>query len=129
VRYLLDTSVLIPLRDGDSETLARVDALGLNVVMSIVSLVELEGGVYRDPSESSRRRTSLDEMLDVVPVLPFGADEALAYRTIVIKLGYSRRKILDRMIAAQAMAARATLITYNADDFAEVADLSLEAWN
>jgi len=47
---------------------------------------------------------------------------------IVASAGYSRRKLLDRMIAAQALVHRATLITFNPDDFADVPNLSLLAW-
>ena len=32
----------------------------------------------------------------------------------------SRRKLLDRMIAAQALVHRATLVTFNPDDFSDV---------
>ena len=39
--------------------------------------------------------------------------------------GYSRRKLLDRMIAAQALVHRATLVTFNPDDFSDIPGLSL----
>jgi tRNA(fMet)-specific endonuclease VapC len=47
---------------------------------------------------------------------------------IVANAGYSRRKLLDRMIAAQALVHRATLITFNVDDFSDVPGLKLRAW-
>ena len=44
-------------------------------------------------------------------------------------LAGNRRKIIDRMIAATAMAADLTLITSNGDDFADIEGLKLEFWN
>ena len=46
--FLLDTNVLIHLRDGDPAVSAKVADLSGAVLMSVVSRVELEGGVYRD---------------------------------------------------------------------------------
>jgi predicted nucleic acid-binding protein len=40
----------------------------------------------------------------------------------------SRRKLLDRMIAAQALVHRATLVTLNASDFRDVPGLELLSW-
>ena len=42
--------------------------------------------------------------------------------------GYSRRKLLDRMIAAQALVHRATLVSFNPDDFSDVPGLSSLVW-
>jgi len=53
VAYLIDTDVAIHLRDGDPGILARVSALGDAVLMSVVTRVELEGGVYRDPAQAA----------------------------------------------------------------------------
>jgi predicted nucleic acid-binding protein len=47
---------------------------------------------------------------------------------IVEVAGYSRRKILDRMIAAQALVHRATLVTQNPADFKDVPGLKLLTW-
>ena len=44
------------------------------------------------------------------------------------RVGYSRRKLLDRMIAAQAIVHRATVVTMNPDDFADIPGLDVLAW-
>ena len=68
-------------------------------------------------------------MLAALPVIGFERLRCGSfYRAIVEAVGYSRRKFLDRMIAAQAIVHRATLITLNADDFRDCPGLSLLAW-
>lgn len=126
--FLLDTNVAIHFRDDDPVIAPKVAALPNPVLLSIITQVELEGGVYRDPALVSFRRRGLDVMLEDMPVLPFGAAAAEAYRRIVEATGYSRRKLLDRMIAAQALVHRATLVTCNPDDFRDVPGLDLLAW-
>ena len=126
--FLLDTNVLIGLRDGDPEMTARVAALDGAILMSIISRVELEGGVHRDPSQAGLRRPRLDALQAALPVLAFDDTAADAYRGIVESAGYSRRKLLDRMIAAQALVHRATLVTANPADFQDVPGLDLLAW-
>ena len=126
--YILDTDVAIHLRDRDVAITLRTADLESPILLSIISRVELEGGVYRDPSMSALRRTRLDLMLSTLPVLVFDEAAADAYRGIIEVAGYSRRKLLDRMIAAQALAHRATLVTRNGDDFRDVPGLKLLEW-
>ncbi|HEY0777050.1 MAG TPA: PIN domain-containing protein [Gemmatirosa sp.] len=126
--YVLDTNVAIHLRDGDAEVTARVAALDGAALLSVVTRVELEGGVHREPAHAAVRRARLDVMLGAIPTLAFDAAAADAYAAIVAHAGYSRRKLLDRMIAAQALVHRATVVTRNADDFADVPGLHLLAW-
>jgi tRNA(fMet)-specific endonuclease VapC len=83
---------------------------GRAVMMSIVTRVGLEGGV------------------SAVPSISFDHAAANAYGTIVAKAGYSRRKLLDRMIAAQALVHRTTLVTMNAVDYTDIPGLSVLAW-
>lgn len=74
--YLLDTNVAIYLRDGDPTITAKIATLDDAILMSIVTRVELEGGVYRDAADLSARRARLDAMLSAIPVLAF--DDAAA---------------------------------------------------
>lgn len=126
--YLLDTNVVIRLRDGEADIEDRVAALTTSVVLSILTRVELEGGVQQNQTDALSRRLRLDSILQRMPVLAFGAPDADAYRKIVEAAGYSRRKLLDRMIAAQAIVHRATLVTQNPADFRDIPGLALEAW-
>ena len=126
--YLLDTNVAIHLRDGDETVTSQVAALEGAILLSVISRVELEGGVYRNPAQVGIRRPRLDAMLAALPVLAFDDAAADAYRQIVEAVGYSRRKLLDRMIAAQALVHRATLVTLNAADFRDVPGLESLSW-
>lgn len=126
--YLLDTNVVIHLRDGDRAVVDRVAALDGAVLMSIITRVEVEGGVHREPAYAALRRARLDVILGAIPTLAFDAPAADAYGAIVAQAGYSRRKLLDRMIAAQALVHRATLVTRNVQDFADVPGLATLGW-
>ena len=125
--YLLDTNVAIHLRDGDVAITDRVAALDGAVLMSVVTRVELEGGVYREPAHAKLRRARLDTMLAAIPTLAFDDAAADAYGSIVAHAGYSRRKLLDRMIAAQALVHRAMWVTLDAADCGDVPGLQLGA--
>jgi len=128
VVYLLDTNVAIHIRDQDPATLARFEELEGPVLLSTIVRVELENGLYREPSLAGDRRLRLIALFENMELVPFDSDCADAYAAIVAACGYSRRKLLDRMIAAQAVASKATLITMNPSDFQDVPALSILAW-
>jgi predicted nucleic acid-binding protein len=98
------------------------------VLMSVVTRVELGGGVYRESTAAGIRRARLNVILGAIPTLAFDTAAADAYGTIVVGAGYSRRELLDRMMAAQALVHRATLVTLNAEDFQDVPGLAVRAW-
>ena len=123
---LLDTSVAIPLRDGDPGIRARFAATEERLMMSIITVVELEAGTVGDQEEL--RRAGLDFLSQVLEVRSFGLAEARAYGQIVATCGYSRRKVLDRMIAAQALVMGVALVTLNGADFRDIPDLKLLEW-
>ncbi len=126
--YLIDTDVAIHLRDGDAGVTAKIGALDDAILMSVITRVELEGGVYRAPAHAPVRRARLDVILKAIPALAFDDAAADAYGALVAHAGYSRRKLLDRMIAAQALVHRSTLVTMNSADYADISDLKLLAW-
>jgi tRNA(fMet)-specific endonuclease VapC len=125
---MLDTNVAIHLRDGDPQTLRQVSNLDDSLLLSIITRIELENGVRRDPSQSVVRRERLDALFEAIPAVAFEDADADAYRTILETTGFSRRKVLDRMIAAQALVRRVPLVTMNADDFRDVPGLNLLPW-
>jgi tRNA(fMet)-specific endonuclease VapC len=90
VPFVLDTNVAIHLRDGDAAVTARVASLDGAVLLSVVTPVELEGGICRDLAQSAIRRASLDVMLEALPTVAFDAAAADAYDTIAAHAGYSR---------------------------------------
>jgi predicted nucleic acid-binding protein len=125
---LIDTNIAIHLRDGDEQAIAWLLRQAVPPVISVVTQVELEGGVVAKPQLTAVRRVALDAMMQTIAVYPFGPLELAAYRLIVERIGYSRPRILDRMIAATALVHRLTVATANRDDFRDVPGLSLEAW-
>ncbi|MFY7759002.1 type II toxin-antitoxin system VapC family toxin [Aquidulcibacter sp.] len=126
--YLLDTSVAIEVRDRSQAILGKLEGLSGRFAISVITRVELEGGVHREASSATLRRQRLDVFLSHMPVLPFEEEDADRYGGILQSCGFSRRKILDRMIAAQALNAKATLVTLNPQDFEEVTGLQVLGW-
>lgn len=125
---LLDTDVIVHLRDGSDQVWRLVRALDPPLALSIVSRVELENGVYRDPADSAARRAALDKILSRMETFDFGEAERRAYRDIVTTAGYSKRKVIDRMIAATALVHDLPLVTLNGADYRDVPGLSVESW-
>jgi tRNA(fMet)-specific endonuclease VapC len=126
--FLIDTNVVIHLRDGDegvSRKMADLDALP---VIAMITRIELENGLYRDPELTDLLRPNLAAILHWTKVIDFGNMEFEAYRSILDQVGFSKRKVLDRMIAATALAHNLTLITMNGKDFRDVPGLKLVEW-
>ena len=126
---MLDTSAAIDLRDHSERAAKRLQALNERPAISTITRVELEGGVYADPLRTGARRRALDALLRRFPTIEFDDEMAIAYGRIVHQQGFSRRKIIDRMIAATALVRGLILITMNGADFDGIDGLELEIWN
>lgn len=125
--YLLDSNACIDFLLGRSEPLARRmgEAFG-QLRVSAITAAELRVGnrTSQDPARDAKR---VDTFLAALPILSFDADAAVAYADMVRSVGV-RRGSFDRLIAAQAVLAGATLVTNNERDFAGIADLRVENW-
>jgi len=128
VAYLIDTNIAIHARDGTDAVLDKLAEHSGEVLLSALSLAELQRGVYRDPTLTALRLARLETLLRGIPVLPFDASAAEAYGRIIAQCGWVRGRDFDRMIAAHAIASGSILVTDNEADFRDVTGLSMENW-
>ena len=135
----IDTDVAIALRDADPVTLRLIDELPELPVIAMITRIELENGVNAETAHAPLRRKLLDRFLETIAVEMFTHADILAYGAIIsaaahpelpapAKAGVEGRTTLDRLIAAQAIARDATLITRNGKDFRRIEGLKLEEW-
>jgi tRNA(fMet)-specific endonuclease VapC len=125
---LIDTDIAIHWRDGHMGVRDRILALGARPVLSAISRIELENGVYRDPAQTTARRARLDVMLRWLEVMDFTQNEIAAYSRTLATAGFSKRKTNDRMIAATALVHGFTFATMNGRDFRDIEGLDLDEW-
>ena len=126
--YLIDTNIAIHARDGTDSVLNELAAHSGQVLLSALSLVELQRGTYRDPKFATIRQARLEVLLRGLPVLPFDAVAALAYGRIIAQCGWVKGRDYDRMIAAHAISSGCILVTNNETDFRGIPGLSMENW-
>jgi|EndMetStandDraft_4_1072995.scaffolds.fasta_scaffold214926_3 tRNA(fMet)-specific endonuclease VapC len=124
----IDTNIAIALRDMHRETFERIVELPEVPVLSMITRIELENGANAEPGLENKRRRLLDRLLETYAVEMFTHADILAYGAIVYEFSYNRGLTLDRLIAAQAIARDATLITRNGKDFRKIENLRLIEW-
>jgi tRNA(fMet)-specific endonuclease VapC len=128
VAYLIDTNIAINARDGTESVLNKLTEHDGRVLLSALSLAELQRGVYKDLTFTAVRQTRLEALLRALPVLPFDASAATAYGRIIAQCGWAKGKDYDRMIAAHAISSGSILVTDNRADFRDIPWLSIENW-
>lgn len=120
--FLLDSDICIYLLEALSiPARTRVESCYPGeVVTSAVAYAEVMRGVdLNDP----RAVSDSEALFAVIPVLPFGAAAAEAYRRLPFKRGS-----FDRLIAAHALALNLTFVTNNEGDFKGIAGLRVVNW-
>jgi tRNA(fMet)-specific endonuclease VapC len=128
VPYLIDTNVAIHARDGTDRVLDKLAEHGGEVLLSALSLAEVQRGIYRDSKFTAIRQARLEVLLRGLPVLQFDAAAAVAYGRIIAQCGWARGRDYDRMIAAHAISSGCILVTNNAAYFRDIPGLSIENW-
>ncbi|WP_174279502.1 PIN domain-containing protein [Sphingomonas bacterium] len=126
--FLLDTNIAIAIGDQRPGIPARLAMLDDTMFLSIITVVELQGGITTDQPRAAERQAALSAMTDTLDVLPLTSPMADVYAAIIRRIGFSRSRILDRLIAATALVHDLTVITTNGPDFASIPGLKLEVW-
>jgi tRNA(fMet)-specific endonuclease VapC len=121
-RALLDANICIYLIEGLSEEARRhVERFAPGeIVTSAVAFAEVI--VKVDPNDA-RASANAGAFFAQIPVLPFDADAALAYRQVPFE-----RHRFDHLIAAHALSLNLLLVTRNTRHFASVPGLRVENW-
>lgn len=129
-RFMLDTNICIYLmKHHPPEVAERFSACFFGeVVISAITLAELEFGVLCSGENRTKNRRALDSLLEDLAVAPFERDAAAAYAPIRFANRERNRDAMDRLIAAHAIALGVTLVTNNEGDFSRYPDLMLENW-
>lgn len=128
VPFLIDTNIAIHARDGTEAVLDKLAEHDGKVLLSSLSLAELQRGVFKEPKFTALRQARLEVLLRGIPVLPFDSSAALAYGRIIAQCGWAKGRDFDRMIAAHAISSGSVLVTDNEADFRDIPRLALENW-
>ncbi len=124
---LLDTNVVIAFFNGNQTILRKIQAEINRISLSTLVVSELDYGA-RISQKAKENLQKLYRFVDIVRVVPFDLKCAKISGTIKSKL----RKLgkptgeMDALIAATAMAHKATLFTANRKHFENIEGLKVE---
>ena len=129
-KYMLDTNICIYLMKHQPPEVAERFAQCFvgEVVISAITLAELEYGVACSGSSKDRNHAALGGLLDDIVVAPFEARAARAYGPLRANHRERNKDALDKLIASHALALSVTLVTNNEADFRIHPELSVENW-
>ena len=126
--YLIDTNIAIHAMNGEDRVLDKFIEHDGEILISVLSVAELQRGVYKHPLHAMLRKSRMDILLRNIPILPFDTAAATAYGQIIAQCGWVKGRDFDRMIAAHALATSSVMVTANTRDFRDVPGLMLEDW-
>ena len=84
---LLDTNIVVHLRERNAPIMQRFDDLDERPFISVATRVELEGGVYAHREWRDMRCEAVDTLLAMLPQLEFNEVMAEAYGRIISRSG------------------------------------------
>jgi tRNA(fMet)-specific endonuclease VapC len=126
---LLDTNIVVAFLNGDTWILKRIKNEMDRIALSSLVVGELDYGA----KVSQKARDNLEKLyqfVDVVQVLPFDIECAKFFGSVKSKLRNIGKPTgeVDILIAATAMANKATLVTANKKHFENIEGLKMEVW-
>jgi tRNA(fMet)-specific endonuclease VapC len=128
-RYLLDATVVFAAASGEMATLAKLSRLGIgDVAISAIVYSELLAGAAASDKDP-RLAENVALIAENLEILAFDRAAAETYGRLLREMDHKRRRALDRMVAAQALASKLTLVTLAPDNFADIPGLAIESWS
>ncbi len=128
--FVLDTNTLVYFFRGEGEVARRLlSTAPADIGVPTVVVYELETGIAKS-KDAAKRRGQLDQLLQVVAVLPFGTAEAKAAAVLRARLEQDGAPIgpMDTLIAGTALTHRGVLVTRNVREFGRVPGLTVQDW-
>jgi len=132
VKYLLHTNVLSDFVRGEQSVMARLrQEAPPQVAVSVVTEMEVEYGLARNPNLAPRVREAMRMLLNTISVLPFEREDARVAAQLRASLNTQGTPIgaYDVLLAACALRRGLKIVTHNAREFARVGGLGLEDWH
>lgn len=128
--YLLDTNICIYIiNEHPAQVVQRLIAAGReSLAISTVTVAELAFGVAK--STPADAKPKLENFLSKFPIVDWDQDAAWVYGQIRKSLEAKGQRIGERdlLLACQALAMDATMVTNNTREFERVEGLKLENW-
>jgi tRNA(fMet)-specific endonuclease VapC len=129
-KFMLDTNICIYLmKHQPPQVRARfAECFVGDVVISAITLAELEFGIACSGESQARNQAALDALLEDLLVAPFEARAARAYGPLRAANRERNKDALDKLIASHALSLGVTLVTNNEADFHGFSGLVVDNW-
>ncbi len=129
-KFMLDTNICIYLmKHQPPQVRARfAECFVGDVVISAITLAELEFGIACSGESQARNQAALDALLEDLLVAPFEARAARAYGPLRAANRERNKDALEKLIASHALSLGVTLVTNNEADFRGFSGLVVENW-
>ncbi len=129
-KFMLDTNICLYLmKHQPPQVRARfAECFVGDVVISAITLAELEFGIACSGESQARNQAALDALLEDLLVAPFEARAARAYGPLRAANRERNKDALDKLIASHALSLGVTLVTNNEADFRGFSGLVVDNW-
>jgi tRNA(fMet)-specific endonuclease VapC len=135
--FVLDTDTLSHLLRGHARVTQRRSQVTDDVVITVITQIEVLQGRFaailkaanaEELQQAQHRLTESERQLALFDVLAVDAAAAAEFERLLNTKGLRRTGRGDLLMAAIALANRATLVTRNERDFRQVPGLLIENW-
>ena len=131
MKYLLDTNVLSDFARGEPGVTGRLrQEAPQQLVVSVITEMEVEYGLARNPGLAPRVRDTMRTLLNTISVLPFEREDARVAAQLRASLNNQGTPVgaYDLLLAACALRRGLKIVTHNAREFIRIGGLGLEDW-